>query len=87
MENNELIFLEKLEYKYLMKYYYFLKFTQDEILKGLDIKQEIKNDWFHKWNNIENEKKISDFNTGAERVIYALNATQCKINHEKLTYK
>ena len=72
MENNELIFLEKLEYKYLIKYYHFLKFTQDEILKGLDSKNAIKDDWFHKWNNIENEKKVSDFNTGAERVIYAL---------------
>ncbi|MFT4967723.1 MAG: hypothetical protein ACI9CD_000732 [Candidatus Deianiraeaceae bacterium] len=69
---NELIALEKLEQKYLLKYYYFLKFTQDEILKGLDSKNNIKNDWFHKWNTADNEKKISDFNTGAERVIYAL---------------
>lgn len=64
--------LELLENKYLTKFYHFLKFTQDEILKGLDTKNEIKDDWFHKWNTIENEKKISDFNTGAERVIYAL---------------
>jgi hypothetical protein len=72
MKNNELIELEKLECKYLTKYYHFLKFTQDEILKGLDTKNEIKDDWFHKWNTGEKEKKISDFNTGAERVIYAL---------------
>ena len=49
MENNELTLLEKLEYKYLIKYYHFLKFTQDEILKGLDTKNAIKDDWFHKW--------------------------------------
>ena len=61
-----------LEKKYLYKYYYFLKFVEDEIIKGLDTKNEIMNDWFNKWNLVDNEKKISDFNTGAERVIYSL---------------
>lgn len=72
MNNKQLQTLEELEQKYLMKYYHFLKFTEDEILKGLDTKNAIKDDWFHKWNTNDKEKKISDFNTGAERVIYAL---------------
>ena len=72
MIRDDLVDLEKLENKYLIKYYHFLKFSEDEILKGLDTKNEIKNDWFEKWNSIGNEKQISSFNTGAERVIYAL---------------
>ncbi len=72
MNQNELINLEKIEQKYLLKYFYFLKFVEDEILNGLNTKNDIKNDWFDKWNSVDNEKKISDFNTGAERVIYAL---------------
>ncbi len=60
--------LEKLEYKYLEKYYYFLKFSMDEILIGLNSKQKIKNDWFDIWNKDSNSKQ--SFSVGAERVIY-----------------
>ena len=70
INNEELIKIEELENKYLKKYYHFLKSVQDEILFGLKTKEDIKNDWFEKWN--QGGKKISDFNTGAERVIYAL---------------
>jgi hypothetical protein len=72
MNQNELINLEKIEQKYLLKYFHFLKFVEDEIVNGLNTKNDIKDDWFDKWNSVDNEKKISDFNTGAERVIYAL---------------
>lgn len=41
MSNNELIDIEKLEHKYLMKYYYFLKFVEDDIINGLETKNEI----------------------------------------------
>ncbi len=71
-DNNFLKHIEELEKKYLRKYYYFLKFVEDDIIKGLKTKNDIKNDWFEKWNTADNEKKISDFNTGAERVIYSL---------------
>ncbi len=59
--------IEELELKYLNKYYYFLKFTIDEILEGLKTREKIKNDWKGLYGT-----KISDFATGAERVIYAL---------------
>jgi hypothetical protein len=69
---DELEKLENLENNYLMKYFYFLKFAEDEILVGLDTKNEIKDSWVDKWNSISKEKQISDFNTGAERVVYSL---------------
>ena len=59
--------IEELELKYLNKYYFFLKFTLNEILEGLKTRDKIYNDWegFYGTN-------ISDFSTGAERVIYSL---------------
>jgi len=59
--------LEKLELKYLNKYYYFLKFAIDEILEGLKTKDKISNDWKSIWGT-----KISSYSTGAERVIFSL---------------
>ncbi len=77
MENdyNELYNLEKLEEKYLNKYYHFLKYCLDEILIGFDTKNKIKDDWINEWfKNIEEDsrKGISDFAVGAERIIYSL---------------
>lgn len=72
MNQNELINLEKIEQKYLLKYFYFLKFVEDEILIGLNTKSDIKDDWFDKWSNSSKEARKSDFSTGAERVVYAL---------------
>ena len=37
--------LEALEHKYLMKYWYFLKFVEDEIVKGMLSMEDIRNDW------------------------------------------
>lgn len=59
--------IENLELKYLKKYYYFLKFAIDEILLGLKTKDTIKNDWKGLWG-----AEISNFSTGAERVVYSL---------------
>lgn len=59
--------IEELELKYLNKYFYFLKFTIDEILEGLKTREKIKKDWKGLYGT-----NISDFATGAERVIYAL---------------
>ena len=64
--------LEQLERKYLHKYFHFLKFAEDELLIGFKTKYKIKDDWFPKWNPTEEGKGISDFATGAERIVYSL---------------
>ena len=63
-----LIDIEKIEQKYLNKFYYFLKYAEDEMLKGFQTKNEIKDDWIQYWSINKN----SDFNVGAERIVYAL---------------
>ena len=62
--------IERLEYKYLKKYWYFLKYAEDEIIKGFESKNEIKDDWEGLYGN-ENGG-ISDFAVGSERIVYAL---------------
>ncbi|GAA4968047.1 hypothetical protein [Algibacter aquimarinus] len=59
--------IEKLESKYLNKFYHFLKFAEDEMMLGFQTKEKIKNDWFGKY-----DSKISNFAVGAERIVYAL---------------
>ncbi len=59
--------IEELEYKYLKKYYYFLKFAEDEMMQGFKTKEKIKDDWFTYYSS-----GISDFAVGAERIVYAL---------------
>lgn len=71
-QKEELIQIEKLEQKYLDKYYHFLKFAEDELLLGFKTKYKIKDDWYSKWNPTEEGKGISDFATGAERIVYSL---------------
>ena len=71
-EKNELVRIEKLELKYLEKYFHFLKFAEDELLLGFQTKYKIKDDWYSKWNPNEEGKGISDFATGAERIVYSL---------------
>lgn len=60
--------VEELEYKYLKKYYYFLKFAEDEMMLGFKTKEKIKDDWYKHYNR----SGISDFAVGAERIVYAL---------------
>ena len=62
-----LLEIEKLEKKYLNKYYHFLKFAEDEMLQGFKTKDDIKNDWWGLYSS-----GISDFSTGAERIVYSL---------------
>lgn len=59
--------IEQIEYKYLNKYYHFLKFAEDELLFGFKTKSKIENDWLNKY-----KSGISDFATGAERIVYSL---------------
>ena len=57
--------IERLENYYLNKYYHFLKFAEDDMIRGFKTKDEIRDDWFGKYN-------AAEFNTGAERVVYSL---------------
>src|SRR5699024_300848 len=68
MNNRE---IEELELKYLNKYYYFLKFAEDEMFQGFRTKEEIKNDWIGLYGSNTGEG-ISDFAVGAERIVYSL---------------
>lgn len=62
--------LEALEHKYLMKYWYFLKFVEDDIVKGMMSMEEIRNDWQGLYGNVDGG--ISLFDVGCERIVYAL---------------
>ncbi len=59
--------IEELELKYLNKYFSFLKFSLEEILVGLKTRDKIIDDWIGLYGT-----NISDYSTGAERVIYSL---------------
>lgn len=58
--------IEVMENKYLNKYWHFLKFAEDDIIRGFKTKEDIRNDWFGKYGD------ISEFAVGSERIIYAL---------------
>lgn len=62
--------LEMLEHKYLMKYWYFLKFVEDDIVRGMLSMEDIRNDWQGLYGNNKGGK--SQFEVGSERVVYAL---------------
>lgn len=64
--------IEKFESLFLNKYYHFLRFAEDDLIFGFKTKYKIKDDWFPKWDPSEEGKGISDFATGAERIVYAL---------------
>lgn len=61
--------LEALEHKYLMKYWFFLKFVEDEMVSGLQSMEEIREDWYGLYGN---NGGISQFDVGCERIVYAL---------------
>lgn len=62
--------IEELEHKYLMKYWYFLKFVEDDIIKGFESKNDIIDDWKGLYGT--DKGGLSDFAVGSERIIYAL---------------
>ena len=63
----EMMEIEMMEYKYLDKFYHFLKYVEDEMLFGFNTKEKIKEDWIEKYRS-----GISNFSVGAERIIYSL---------------
>jgi hypothetical protein len=67
--NISLYELEKLEHKYLMKYWFFLKFVEDEMVQGLQSMDEIKEDWDGLYGG---DGGTSQFDVGCERIVYAL---------------
>jgi len=72
MATEKQIEIEKLEHKYLKKFYHFMKYAEDEMLLGFDTKEKIKEDWINQWEPTEEGKGISSFAVGAERIVYAL---------------
>jgi len=58
--------LETLEHKYLMKYWHFLKFVEDEIVRGMLSMEDIRNDWQGLYGN--EDGGISQFDVGSERI-------------------
>jgi len=64
----DLVEVEKLEEKYLNKFYHFLKYIEDELLYSFKSGKNIEDDWKDFWGG-EN-KGISSFSAGFERVIY-----------------
>lgn len=62
--------IEALEYKYLMKYWFFLKFVEDDIVRGMQSKDEIRSDWEGKYGNEKGGTSL--FDVGCERIVYAL---------------
>lgn len=64
--------IEKLEKKYLNKYYHFLKFAEDEMIEGFKTKDDIKDDWWGLYSSQTGGKGISLFSTGAERIVYSM---------------
>lgn len=62
--------IEKLEYHYLMKFWYFLKYAEDDIIKGFNTMHDIEQDWKGLYGG--NNGGISDFAVGSERIVYAL---------------
>lgn len=71
MSKKSLEDIEKIELKYLNKYYYFLKFAEDEMFEGFKTKEDIKDDWKGLYGT-KNFEGISDFAVGAERIVYSL---------------
>lgn len=71
-ELDKMIEIENIERKYLNKYYYFLKFVEDEMFFGFKTKEDIKDDWYGLYGGNVERKGISDFSVGAERIIYSL---------------
>lgn len=64
----EMVRIEQLEKKYLDKFYHFLKYIEDELLDGFSSGKKIESDWKEFWGG--EDKGISSFSTGFERVIY-----------------
>lgn len=62
--------IEELEHKYLMKYWYFLKFVEDDIVSGIRSMEDIRDAWQGKYG--KDGKGISQFDVGCERIVYAL---------------
>lgn len=69
-KDGHLIEIEELENKYLNKYWHFLKFSEEEIIKGFNTKKDILNDWKGKYG--KGKTGSSNFAVGAERIVYAI---------------
>ncbi len=57
----------ELEAKYLNKFYYFMKFIEDEMMFKFKIENKIEIDWIDKYSS-----ELSDFEANIKRVISSL---------------
>lgn len=62
--------IERLEHKYLMKYWYFLKFVENDIVKGMLSMEDIRQDWEGYYGSEDGGTSL--FDVGSERIVYAL---------------
>lgn len=62
--------IEILEHKYLMKYWYFLKFVEDDMVTGLKSMDDIRSDWEGLYGGEDGGTSL--FDVGCERIVYAL---------------
>jgi hypothetical protein len=68
--------IEELECLYLDEFHHFLLFAKRRILNGLNTKETIREDWENQWDPGAGREKRSEFDIGAERIIYAFFNTQ-----------
>ena len=70
--NPDLLKLEKWEFHYFNEIDFLLSQDVDKMLKGLNSKDKIKDDWLDKFSRIDKKRQNSDFARGAERVYFWL---------------
>lgn len=70
MTSSNLIKIEKLEKKYLDQFYHFMMFANEALIVGLQTRKKIQTYWKNRWG------AKSDFDKGAERIVYSFFNTQ-----------
>ena len=70
--NKDLVELEKWELHYFKEIDFLLSQDVDKMLKGLNSKDKIKDNWFNQFSRIDKKRQNSDFARGAERVYFWL---------------
>lgn len=62
--------LEKLEERYLDRYYHFLMYAKDKLFEGFDSANDLRDQWEEHWD------AKGKFDKGAERIVYSFFNTQ-----------
>lgn len=72
IKEEKLIEIEKWEYHYFCEIDFLLSQDVDKMLKGLNSKDKIKEDWIKQFSRVDKKRQNSDFARGAERVYFWL---------------